>query len=87
MRETTHADYGFEYTIIEHGDMKVKCPSYPSDVDYIRVVLLKDGREFELIYWRADELNRIETLGAIMLLIGRVFRGYSGEILEEISLR
>ena len=84
MRETTHADYGSEHVIVENGGLQVRCSAnHASDTDYMRIVLRRDGREFELVYWNIEELSkRPEKLMAVMLLIGRIFRGFTGDLTE-----
>ena len=73
----TTGDYGEESVIVRtsHG-FQVRTPAFPEDVDYVRVVLVEGGEEYEYVYWNSDEWEEsLDTMGAIMGAIKSVANG------------
>ncbi len=58
-------DYGEECVVLLANGGQLRCPPFPSECDYVRVI---DGEGVESGYWNVDELKEspAEVLGAIL---------------------
>jgi len=61
--------YGAESVIVESGNRQVRCPAYPTECDYIRIVAIDGDNTHEITYWNKDEWQDdpdLDCIGAIM---------------------
>ena len=85
-------DYGPECVVVRNSTLlnptveyQVRCPAYPTECDYVRLVRVAGENVDELAYWNSDEWQHDpdhEAIGAVMGAITQVAMGVTPDIAE-----